>query len=77
MITPEAFRQRSCAGKISYVSRRHAKTELKRWEGVRRGPSIGRPEPYHCQHCDQWHLGHRPRAHNKLRHNRLVKDARG
>lgn len=46
--------ERSCLAKARYDSRREARALV---EHGRR--SNGQLEPYHCQSCSYWHLGHR------------------
>jgi len=44
---------RGCTSKAVFVSRREAQTSTRR--NVR---SDGSLRPYHCRHCDGWHMGH-------------------
>lgn len=63
VLTPTHYRAESdapyysCARKMSYTTRKHAVTDLRRAKHV-----DANMRPYHCQHCGQWHLGHRPRT---------------
>ena len=53
--------ERSCSSKTPFTTRREATQRL------RHGRSQdGTLRPYHCGHCGEWHLGHRPRR--RLRH---------
>jgi hypothetical protein len=48
--------ERGCASKAAFVSRREARS----W--VRNGRrSDGSLDPYHCNVCGHWHVGHRRR----------------
>jgi hypothetical protein len=49
--------ERGCTSKISFESRREAKNVS------RRGGGDGRLRPYHCAHCESWHLGHPRQRH--------------
>lgn len=45
---------RGCTSKSVFVSRREARAM-----GRHGRSQDGALRPYHCQHCDGWHLGHR------------------
>ncbi|HEY8868203.1 MAG TPA: hypothetical protein VIM30_02290 [Candidatus Limnocylindrales bacterium] len=48
--------ERGCTSKISFESRREAKS-------VSRRGGDGRLRPYHCGNCESWHLGHARQRH--------------
>ena len=50
-----------CRGKVPYVSRKEAKLVLRMAQGkATRNGFNGKVEPYACEHCGYFHLGHRP-----------------
>lgn len=54
---PPSSIERGCTSKISYTSRREARSTS------RRGRHLdGSLAPYHCTNCGAWHLGHRRRV---------------
>jgi len=55
--------EKSCKGKITYLSLSEAKRVKKQMKatgraGILRGQN--RLEEYYCENCDRFHLGHRP-----------------
>ena len=48
--------ERACTSKTSYVSQSEARNLLR--HGRHAGSGM---EPYHCQFCGFWHVGHRRR----------------
>jgi hypothetical protein len=50
--------ERSCTSKSLFLSRAEARTRAR---GGRHAD--GQVKPYHCRHCDGWHLGHPRRRH--------------
>ena len=50
--------ERGCTSKAVFLSQREARS-VARYGHVGRGQL----DPYHCGHCDGWHLGHRRRRH--------------
>lgn len=53
------FRTRSCLQKAQYKSKGHATYTLNKWKEKDKVDEDIRP--YHCNFCDKWHLGHRPK----------------
>ncbi|HJW21517.1 MAG TPA: hypothetical protein VJ506_03720 [Candidatus Limnocylindrales bacterium] len=51
------FMQRGCSSKVGFVSRREARTAVRR--GRHGNPQL---DPYHCRWCGLWHLGHAHRV---------------
>ena len=50
--------ERACTSKALFLSRNEARSL------VRTGRhNDGQVKPYHCRHCDGWHLGHRRPRH--------------
>jgi hypothetical protein len=60
MASKRRLRRKACTGK-----RMHATFADAQEAAVR---TRGRVQPYRCPHCNQWHVGHEPRAQ---RHARL------
>lgn len=50
--------RRTCHRKVGYFSREDAQRALVAMREKNRLLYYG--EPYRCDHCDSWHLGHRP-----------------
>jgi hypothetical protein len=50
--------ERSCTSKARFLSRLEARALMR--SGRR---FDGQCKPYHCRHCDGWHLGHPRRRH--------------
>lgn len=46
----------SCTGKVPFKSYKLAQVVVKRNPGHGRDGHESR-EPYHCEHCRQWHIG--------------------
>ena len=55
METQEQFEQRVCKRKIPFATRREAALAAQSMQRRGKDPV----EPYRCQFCEQWHLGHR------------------
>jgi hypothetical protein len=53
--------ERGCTSKAMFVSRREARAQVRHG---RQGD--GSVKPYHCGHCDHWHLGHRRHRPRRL-----------
>lgn len=51
---PRSPIERGCTSKVPYDSRREARARSR--NGRHQDGSL---QPYHCQHCGAWHLGHR------------------
>jgi hypothetical protein len=47
------FEERACLSKVRYSSRREARSLVR--HGRRQDGTL---EPYRCQFCGEWHLGH-------------------
>jgi hypothetical protein len=53
-----AVRSGTCpSGKIVYYSRKQAREHSRRISN-----QTGKMRPYQCPECDNWHIGHLPRA---------------
>jgi hypothetical protein len=48
--------ERGCTSKAMFVSRGEARALVRHSRHT-----DGQVKPYHCGHCDGWHLGHRRR----------------
>jgi hypothetical protein len=53
------LRRKECEGKRRYGSHGEAQTAANGLRGVNGGAYI---EPYQCDFCNAWHIGHRPGA---------------
>lgn len=51
-------RSRQCTGKVRYWSRKDARAALRRLKGA--GRAEGHLQPYICDYCGHFHLGHIP-----------------
>ena len=51
---PRSPIERGCTSKIAFISRREARTRSRNGRHM-----DGSLQPYHCQNCGAWHLGHR------------------
>ncbi len=67
---------KACTGKVGYSSRSKAAAHKRQMiatgrKGLRRKAAVDRPlEVYHCNFCDQWHVGHSiPRPKYDPHHN--------
>ena len=58
MSRPDKSEERSCLCKSSFENRAHALNGLKR-SGDNPYFEVAGVEPYHCNHCGTWHLGHK------------------
>jgi hypothetical protein len=59
MASKRRLRRKECEGKRRYVSPGEAQTAADGLRGVGGGAYI---EPYQCDFCNAWHIGHRPGA---------------
>ncbi len=48
-------------GKAGHRKRSSALRHIKSIESRGQRPAFGRLEPYLCEHCERWHVGHRAR----------------
>lgn len=63
MRTPELDPARQCGDKKRLRSRKIAKAYIKQVRGT--GKTSGKAKdlrPYLCQHCNNWHFGHKPKG---------------
>lgn len=51
----EQRRQRDCLGKLTWATRELAEAAVA-YAGWQYGGQNGRPAPYRCEFCKQWHL---------------------
>lgn len=59
MASKRRLRRKECEGKRRYGSSGEAQTAANALRGVSGGAYI---EPYQCEFCNAWHIGHRPGA---------------
>ena len=62
---PLGGKGRSCDGKRAHATRARAAVHVRRL--VANGAAKGAYEPYECDHCDLWHVGHRPERERRGR----------
>ena len=58
--------ERACTSKAAYTTRREARAYAR--HGRQRDGSLA---PYHCGHCELWHLGHNRGNARKRRATRI------
>ncbi len=58
--------ERGCTSKAAYLTRREAKACAR--NGRHQDGSLA---PYHCSHCDLWHLGHQRGTARRRRERNL------
>ena len=59
MASKRRLRRKQCEGKRRYATQAEAQTQADRSRGVDGGQCI---DPYLCDFCGGWHIGHRPGA---------------